>query len=79
LAAASVLGKREESDPPHVLGVPEVPIDEQQFMDRMDQARTRFGFAVAVIAENSRGIGGVIGGHIGPVSGRLAGIPDRLG
>jgi 6-phosphofructokinase 1 len=66
LAAASVLGKREESDPPHVLGVPEVPIDEQQFMDRMDQARTRFGFAVAVIAENSRGIGGVIGGQQEP-------------
>ena len=66
LAAASVLGKRDERDPPHVLGIPEVPIDENRFLDSLDQARSRFGFAVAVIAENSRGVNGVIGGQQEP-------------
>ena len=61
LAAASVLGKRDERDPPHVVALPEVPIDEGLFLDRMEQARSRFGFAVAVIAENARGDEGVIG------------------
>ena len=66
LAAASVLGKRDERDAPHVLGVPEAPVDERQFIDRMEQARGRFGFAVAVVAENARGVDGVIGGQREP-------------
>ncbi len=66
LAASSALAKREERDAPHVIGVPETPIDETQFLDRMQEAYRRFGFAVAVVAENVRGPDGVLGGNEEP-------------
>ncbi|MCH8185228.1 MAG: diphosphate--fructose-6-phosphate 1-phosphotransferase [Chloroflexi bacterium] len=66
LAASSALAKREERDAPHFIGVPEVPIDETLFLDRMEEAYGRFGFAVAVVAENARGPGGVLGGEEEP-------------
>ena len=62
LAASSALAKRDERDAPHFIGVPEVPIDETLFLDCMEEAYGRFGFAVAVVAENARGPGGVLGG-----------------
>ncbi len=66
LAASSALAKREERDAPHVIGVPETPIDETQFLDRVEEAYRRFGFAVAVVAENTRGPDGVLGGSEEP-------------
>ena len=67
LPAAAVLGKREEQDAPHVLGLPEVPVDEQRFTDAVEEAYRQYGFAVAVVSENTRGIGGVLGGDADPV------------
>ena len=61
LAAAAALARREERDAPHALCLPEVPVDEERFLDVMECAYARFGFAVAVIAENARGVDGVIG------------------
>ena len=66
LAAAAVLGKREERDAPHVICVPEAPVDEGRFLDNIDDAYRRFGFAVAVVAENVRGADGVLGSGSGP-------------
>ena len=66
LAAAAALAKREERDAPHALCLPEVPVDEERFLDVMECAYARFGFAVAVIAENVRGVDGVIGGQEEP-------------
>jgi 6-phosphofructokinase 1 len=66
LPAAAVLGKREERDAPHVLGLPEVPIDEQRFTDAVEKAYKRYGFAVAVVSENTRGVNGVLGGDAAP-------------
>ena len=66
LAAASALGKRDERDPPHVVGLPEAPLDVERFFGRMEEAHRRFGFAVAVVAENARSTDGVIGGHRQP-------------
>ena len=66
LAASSALAKREERDAPHVIGVPETPIDETQFLDRIEDAYRKFGFAVAVVAENVRGTEGVWGGDEEP-------------
>lgn len=66
LPAAAVLGKREERDAPHVLGLPEVPIDERRFTDAIKEAYRRHGFAVAVVSENTRGLGGVLGGDAAP-------------
>ena len=66
LAAASVLGKREERDAPHVVCVPEAPVDEDVFVADMEQALRRFGFAVAVVSDNVRGPDGPLGGGAGP-------------
>ncbi len=66
LAASAALARREERDAPHVICIPEVPVDESQFLGRMEDAYRRFGFAVAVIAENVRGPNGVLGGQEEP-------------
>ena len=62
LAASSVLGKREERDAPHVVCVPEAPVDEEAFAAGLEEACRRFGFAVAVVSDNVRGPHGPLGG-----------------
>lgn len=52
LAAAAVLGKREERDAPHVIVVPELPFDESHFLSQIESAYRKYGFAVAVVQEN---------------------------
>ena len=47
--------------------VPEVPIDEDAFVSRMEDAYSRHGFAVAVVSENARGVNGVIGSGAEPL------------
>ena len=93
LAAASALAKRDERDAPHVIGLPEVPIDEDRLLGLIENAYRRYGFAVAVIAENTRGVNGVLGGdqepwyvddfghpyHDGPGRFLAAQISKRLG
>ena len=54
LAAASAFAKRDDRDAPHFIGVPEIPLDETRFLDCIEDAYRRYGFAVAVIAENIR-------------------------
>ncbi len=54
LAAASAFAKRDERDAPHFIGVPEIPLDETRFLDCIENAYRKYGFAVAVIAENIR-------------------------
>ena len=66
LAAASALAKRDERDAPHVIGLPEVPIDEDRFLGLIEDAYRRYGFAVAVVAENTRGVNGVLGANVEP-------------
>ena len=67
LAAASVLGKREEIDAPHYICVPEVHFDEDRFMAHVEQALSRWGFAVVVTAQNVRGPSGPLGTQGGPL------------
>ena len=66
LAASAAAAKQEERDAPHIIGLPEVPMDETRFLDRIEQAYTKYGFAVAVMAENTRGSDGIIGGDSEP-------------
>ena len=61
LAAASALARREERDPPHLVCVPEIPVDEDNFVAGIQDAYARYGYAVAVISENARTANGVIG------------------
>ena len=67
LAASAALAKRDERDAPHVVCVPEAPVDEDRFLDLVEGAYRRHGFAVAVVAENARGREGVLGGEQQPV------------
>ena len=66
LAASAALGKREEMDAPHYICLPEVPLDEDGFLARMEEAYRRWGFAVAVTSENARGQFGPLGGDRDP-------------
>ena len=61
LAAASVLGKREERDAPHVVVVPEEPVVEDRFLGLVEDAYARYGTVVIVVSENARGEHGVLG------------------
>ncbi|MDE2718497.1 MAG: diphosphate--fructose-6-phosphate 1-phosphotransferase [Chloroflexota bacterium] len=54
LAAASVLGKREQRDAPHVVVTPEKGFDSSLVLSGIESAYRRYGFAVAVIQENVR-------------------------
>lgn len=66
LAASSALARREERDAPHVICLPEVPVDDQRFAGLMEEAYRKHGFAVAVVAENARGVGGPLGTDTDP-------------
>ena len=57
----AALGKGEEMDAPHYICLPEVPLDEANFLKLMEDAYRRWGFAVAVTAENARGPKGPVG------------------
>ena len=66
LAAASALAKRDERDPPHLVCVPETLVDEDKFIAGVQDAYTRYGYAVAVVSENARSADGVIGATSDP-------------
>lgn len=66
LAASAALAKQRESDAPHLICVPEVPVEEDRFLNHIEDAYRKYGFAVAVIAENTRGANGVLGGQSEP-------------
>jgi 6-phosphofructokinase 1 len=66
LAAASALARRDERDPPHLVCVPEMLVDEDQFVADVQDAYTRYGYAVAVISENARTADGIIGAESDP-------------
>ncbi len=61
LAASACLAKREEMDAPHYICLPEVTLDENRFLAGMEEAYRRWGFAVAVTAENVEGPSGPLG------------------
>ena len=66
LAVSSSLYKKDDSDPPHFIGVPEIPLDEEYFLSKIEECYRKNGYAVAIIAENVRGPKGVIGNQEKP-------------
>ena len=58
LAAASVLGKLDERDAPHVIVAPETPFDSARVLSIVERAYRRYGFVVAVVQENVRDANG---------------------
>ena len=66
LAAASALARRDERDPPHLVCVPETQVDEDKFVGDVQDAYARYGYAVAVVSENTRSADGIIGAQSEP-------------
>jgi 6-phosphofructokinase 1 len=61
LAAASVLGKRDEADAPHLVYLPERAFDVDSFIADVDRVVTRRGWAIVVVGEGLRKAdGGVV-------------------
>jgi 6-phosphofructokinase 1 len=54
LAAASAMGKRDESDAPHLVYLPEAPFEMESFISAIDDAVVKHGWAVAVVSEGTR-------------------------
>jgi len=63
IAASSALGKNNYHDPPHIVCVPEHITDHGNFINQLENAHRKFGYAVAVVAENSRNADGIIGSN----------------
>ena len=51
LTAASMLGRRDESDGPHLVYVPEAPVSEEQFANDVAEACGRFGRCLVAVSE----------------------------
>jgi 6-phosphofructokinase len=58
IAAASALGKREESDPPHLVYVPEEPLEMEPFLSDVRRVYDLYGYATVVVSESVRGADG---------------------
>ncbi len=78
LAASAALARRGEADAPHLICLPEVPVDEDSFVAAVEEAYRRHGFAVAVVAENTRGSEGVLGGRRNRGSWTILAIPTTM-
>jgi len=83
IAAGTILAKHAPTDPPHIILLPEVPLDEQAFLNRVQQTIDSLKYCVVVVGEGLKSANGeVIGvdksnldafGH--PV---LSGAAERL-
>jgi ATP-dependent phosphofructokinase / diphosphate-dependent phosphofructokinase len=67
LTASSALGKRDESDPPHILLVPEQRFNADRFLRQVEEVYRRVGYVVVVAAESLRDEQGLALGSIGQV------------
>ncbi|MGD9091622.1 MAG: 6-phosphofructokinase [Anaerolineales bacterium] len=63
LTAAAVLGKVEEDEAPHLVYVPEIPFDEQQFLSDVTTIHNRLGRVFVVVCEGIRDAEGNYVGH----------------
>lgn len=54
LVAASTLGKRDESDPPHIILIPEQPFHVERFLAQVETVYRRIGYVIVVVAETVR-------------------------
>ena len=54
IAAASALAARNETDPPHIILMPEVPFVKKKFIDKVKQTVASEGFCVVVASEGTR-------------------------
>src|SRR5439155_6928126 len=67
LTASSALGKCDESDPPHILLIPEQPFTADRFLAQVENVYKRFGYVIVIAAETIRDDKGQTLGSVGPV------------
>jgi len=65
IAAATGLASEVEGDPPHIILFPEIPYDEERFLDRVRECEDRYGYCVVVAAEGLRDTDGKFVSEIG--------------
>lgn len=65
LAAAASLGRRDESEGPHLVYVPERPFGADVILEQVDSVVSRHGHAVLVLSENQPGTDGKVLGSDG--------------
>ena len=53
IAAASGLAGRNAGEPPHVILFPEIPFEQQRFLERVQQSVTDYGYCVIVVSEGA--------------------------
>lgn len=58
LAAAAALGRRSKSDPPHLVYLPEQPLDPEAMLTDVERVLRRTGWAVVVVSEGVRSADG---------------------
>ncbi len=51
IAAAGGLAQRKKGDPPHIILFPELPLDEQALLDKVDRAVKKHGYCSIVVSE----------------------------
>lgn len=54
IAAAAGVVRKKESDPPHVILLPEVPFEEDAFLAKVDKAVNEYGYCTVVVSEGVR-------------------------
>ena len=54
LAASAALGKQNDTDPPHIILVPEQPFVADRFLAQVEQVYQRIGYVIVVAAETIR-------------------------
>ena len=54
LAAASALGKRDEIDPPHIILMPEQPVNEERYLTQVEEVYRRLGYVIVIVSEAAR-------------------------
>lgn len=53
IAAAGGLAGRKPNEPPHIVLFPEIPFEQQKFLDKVKQSVTDYGYCVIVVSEGS--------------------------
>ena len=54
IAAAGGLAQREKGDPPHIILFPELPLDEEALLQKVDKAVKKHGYCSIVVSEGVR-------------------------
>ncbi len=54
IAAAAGLAGHRAGDPPHIILFPEIPFEQAQFLERVKQCVTDYGYCVVVVSEGAR-------------------------